>query len=148
MITKEHKTKKYCCFYVSEFHLEMILLPYIKNNDEGKKFFICTEENLSESVKQVLERTNLNKEEQNLMLNLNWNSKTEDSIYKYNLDNYTIIVNGSEKYISSINEKLKEINAKETTVIDCYNINGQTIEKEGIKRKYDDILNTQKYKKR
>ncbi len=148
MITKEHKTKKYCCFYVSEFHLEMILLPYIKNNDEGKKFFICTEENLSESVKQVLERTNLNKEEQDLMLNLNWNSKTEDSIYKYNLDNYTIIVNGSEKYISSINEKLKEINAKETTVIDCYNINNQTIEKEGIKRKYDDILNTQKYKKR
>ena len=148
MITKEHKTKKYCCFYVSEFHLEMILLPYIKNNDEGKKFFICTEENLSESVKLVLERTNLNKEEQDLMLNLNWNSKTEDSIYKYNLDNYTIIVNGSEKYISSINEKLKEINAKETTVIDCYNINNQTIEKEGIKRKYDDILNTQKYKKR
>ena len=148
MITKEHKTKKYCCFYVSEFHLEMILLPYIKNNDEGKKFFICTEENLSESVKQVLERTNLNKEEQDLMLNLNWNSKTEDSIYKYNLDNYTIIVNGSEKYISSINEKLKEINAKETTVIDCYNINNQTIEKEGIKRKYDDILNTQIYKKR
>lgn len=148
MITKEHKTKKYCCFYVSEFHLEMILLPYIKNNDEGKKFFICTEENLSESVKQVLERTNLNKEEQDLMLNLNWNSKTEDSIYKYNLDNYTIIVNGSEKYISSINEKLKEINAKETTVIDCYNINNQTIEKEGIKRKYDDILNTQKYRKR
>lgn len=148
MITKEHKTKKYCCFYVSEFHLEMILLPYIKNNDEGKKFFICTEENLSESVKQVLERTNLNKEEQNLMLNLNWNSKNEDSIYNYNLDNYTIIVNGSEKYISNINEKLKEINAKETTVIDCYNINGQTIEKERIKRKCDDILNTQKYKKR
>ncbi len=137
MITKEHKTKKYCCFYVSEFHLEMILLPYIKNNDEGKKFFICTEENLSESVKQVLERTNLN-----------WNSKNEDSIYNYNLDNYTIIVNGSEKYISNINEKLKEINAKETTVIDCYNINGQTIEKERIKREYDDILNTQKYKKR
>ena len=32
MITKEHETKKYCCFYASDFHLEMILLPYIKNN--------------------------------------------------------------------------------------------------------------------
>ena len=29
MITKEHSGIKSCCFYASEFHLEMILLPYI-----------------------------------------------------------------------------------------------------------------------
>ena len=38
MITKEHKVKKYCLFYASDFHLEMILLPYIKKNIYKDKY--------------------------------------------------------------------------------------------------------------
>ena len=34
----ENKIEKLCCFYVSDFHLEMILLPYInKTIEENKK---------------------------------------------------------------------------------------------------------------
>ena len=29
MITKEDKIQKSCCFYASDYHLEMIILPYI-----------------------------------------------------------------------------------------------------------------------
>ena len=42
MITKEHKVKKYCLFYASDFHLEMILLPYIKKNIYKDKFLSVT----------------------------------------------------------------------------------------------------------
>ena len=31
MIVKNKRLEKLCCFYVSEFHLEMILVPYINN---------------------------------------------------------------------------------------------------------------------
>ena len=66
MITKEHEVKKYCCFYASDFHLEMILLPYIKKNMYKYKFMIFTEENLSDSMNILLNRTNLNKEEKKI----------------------------------------------------------------------------------
>ena len=38
MIVENKRLEKLCCFYVSEFHLEMILLPYInKSLDDNYK---------------------------------------------------------------------------------------------------------------
>ena len=37
MIVKNKRLEKLCCFYVSEFHLEMILVPYINNVIEKNK---------------------------------------------------------------------------------------------------------------
>ena len=101
MITKEHEVKKYCCFYASDFHLEMILLPYIKKNMYKDKFMIFTEENLSDSMNILLNRTNLNKEEKKLMQKIDWSKKGD--ILPEDIDNHAIIINGSKKYISKIN---------------------------------------------
>ena len=147
MITKEHETKKYCCFYASDFHLEMILLPYIKKKIYKDKFLIFTEENLSESMKILLNRMNLSSDEKDLMLNLDWNKKEKEILREKNLDNYTIIINGSNDYISKINEKINEINPKKINIIDCYSINDENIEPQRVQEKYDDILNTRGYKK-
>lgn len=147
MITKEHEVKKYCCFYASDFHLEMILLPYIKKKIYKDKFLIFTEENLSESMKILLNRMNLSSDEKDLMLNLDWNKKEKEILREKNLDNYTIIINGSNDYISKINEKINEINPKKINIIDCYSINDENIEPQRVQEKYDDILNTRGYKK-
>lgn len=147
MITKEHEVKKYCCFYASDFHLEMILLPYIKKKIYKDKFLIFTEENLSESMKILLNRINLSSDEKDLMLNLDWNKKEKEILREKNLDNYTIIINGSNDYISKINEKINEINPKKINIIDCYSINDENIEPQRVQEKYDDILNTRGYKK-
>lgn len=144
MITKEHEVKKYCCFYASDFHLEMILLPYIKKNMYKDKFMIFTEENLSDSMNILLDRTNLNKEEKNLMQKIDWNKK--ENILPKDLNNYTIIVNGSKTYISEINEKIDKINPKKINIIDCYSVNEKNLEPKYIQAKYDDILNTKNYK--
>ena len=140
MITKEFKTKKYCCFYASDFHLEMILLPYIKNNLEDSKTLIFTQDSLSESVKQVLDRTNINANEKNEILNINWNNNI------FNIEeiknNYTVVINGEKKYIDEINKKILNLELKNVTIINCYNIN---IFKDNIfdlTRQYDGILNT------
>ena len=59
MITKELDGLEKCCIYANDFHLEMILLPYIKENFEENKFIIFTENDLEGTIKTLLERTNL-----------------------------------------------------------------------------------------
>lgn len=147
MTTKEHLDKKYCCFYASDFHLEMILLPYIEKKIYKDKFVIFTEENLSESMKVLLNRTNLNQDEKRLMLDLNWDKKDSKNFSKEDLDESTIIINGSIKYISTINEEINKINPRKINIIDCYNINDNNLEPEIIQEKYDDTLNSKTYKK-
>ena len=144
MITKEHEVKKYCLFYASDFHLEMILLPYIKKNMYKDKFMIFTEENLSDSMNILLNRTNLNEEEKTLMKKIDWNKK--DEVLQMDLNNHTIIINGSKEYISKINEEINKTNPEKINVIDCYSINDKSLEPKRIQKKYDDILNTQNFK--
>lgn len=147
MITKEHENKKYCLFYASDFHLEMILLPYIKNNIDDTHFTIFTEKNLDESLKILLSKTNLKFNEKEQMLKLGWNIKKDEKITSDELNNNTIIINGSKNYISNINKKISMSKAKKVNIIDCYNIEEKDIDVERIKKQYDDILNTKKYKK-
>ncbi len=49
---KESK-EKICSFYASDYHFEMIILPYIeKNLEKNKKIIILTENNLEEIKKE------------------------------------------------------------------------------------------------
>ena len=140
MITKEFKLKKYCCLYASDFHLEMILLPYVKKNINKFKIVILTEEDLSESIKQVLDRTNLPEDEKNKILNLNWENKKEDFS---NIEEFTsIIVNGKIEYINKVNDEIKNMGLKNINIINCFNINEIQKNKFNIENEYDGILNT------
>lgn len=140
MVTKEHKSRKYCCFYVSEFHLEMILLPYIKENLEKYKINIFTQENLLESMKVLLDRTNLKNEDKNKIINLNWNKTDLEDICLDDSDENIIIVNGDESYIEEVNKNLRNLN--NISVVDCYNVNRNDINVNKIQEKYSEILNT------
>ena len=142
MVTKEHDIKKYCCFYVSDFHLEMILLPYIKNNIDKCKIVIFTENNLKESVRLLLERTNFNNEDKNKILSLNWNNKVTEEITYEKLEKSIVIVNGGIEYIEKMNKNIKKLNLKDIKIIDCYNISKNNIELEKLQEKYDEVLNT------
>ena len=57
MLTEELDSKKICLFCASDYHLEMILLPYIKDKINDSKFVIFTQNNLEETVKKVLRMT-------------------------------------------------------------------------------------------
>lgn len=144
MVTKEIKTEKICCFCASDFHLEMMLLPYIDKKIDQSKIIVMTENNLEETMKILLNRINLNNVKKEDILNLNWKNNDFDKFKKIQsnkLSKKIIIVNGDNNYIKNINENInKWINSKDT-VIDCYNIENVD-NRDEIEKRYDKILNT------
>ena len=136
MFTKECKLDKYCCFYVSDFHLEMILLPYIKSKINEKKVHIFTEYNLLESLKILLDKINFTEDDKNKILELNWCINEKQDV----LDDCIIIINGNTDYIEKIEKKLK--NLKNAKIIHCYNISKNNLKIAEIKKNYKGILNT------
>ena len=76
------------------------------------------------------------------MLNINWNEKNIKDLSNYDLENGTIIINGSNNYINEMNDKIRKINPNNVNIIDCYSINDKNVEPKRISENYDDILNT------
>ena len=144
MITKECQITKYACFYVSNYHLEMILLPYIKNKIDKSNIVIFTEENLQDTIKVLLNRINFKQDEKKQILNLHyWNNNKKAKINELDNQEYSFIVNGSLEYINKINAKINEMNFEKINIVDCYNINNKDLNISEIKANYEKVLNTQ-----
>lgn len=129
MVVENNKIEKLCCIYVSDFHLEMILLPYI-NAHINENIVIITEEKLDETVKILVSKMNLKEENKEKILNLEWNGKKYKTIENKSI----IIIIGNKKYIENKNNGIREGNYEDITVIDCYNF-------EEVKQDMDKIIN-------
>ena len=129
MVVENNKIEKICCFYVSDFHLEMILVPYI-NAHINENIVIITENDINETVGILVSKMNLKKENKEKILNLGWNGKKENNIE----DKSIIIIIGNKKYIENKNDEIRERNNEDITIIDCYNF-------EDIKQNMDNIIN-------
>ena len=99
MITEEQCTEKTCLFCASDYHLEMILLPYIKNKIDKNKIIIFTENNLEESINVVLNKVNLSESDKKKIRDLNWKNTEEEELEGLNdfLKNVEIEVLKGEK---------------------------------------------------
>ena len=122
MITKEYQAEKTCVFYASEYHLEMILLPYIIKKE---KVIIFTEKPLEKTLYKLLEKINLNKENKEKIIKIKWQAQENSNYEKLKKyvekdRNLTIIINGSINYIKTINNKIKDFDNKKIEIIDCY----------------------------
>lgn len=149
---------KLCSFYVSDWHLVTMLLPYI-NREINKETKVATilENDIKNNVETLVKKLNLKTEEK--ILNINWEAKNSQKysniskIVEENIgNNILIIINGTKDYIQNANknidkyiqqneEKLKESGTK-IKIVDCYEIvefNGSITE---ILDKHDKILNT------
>ena len=147
---KENKRKeKLCLFFASDYHFEMISLPYINESlKEDKNVIVMTENNLDSSVDKVLSRINLKKEEKNRLTKIDWKN---DDVNKFreikNADkegkDTLIFVKGRENYIDNMNKNIKNwTNFSEVKVVDCYDINEIHDDISSIVKKYDKILST------
>lgn len=139
MVLEEKKVRNICNFYVSEYHLEIMLLPYIsKKIDNEEQVFIITEKDLEETLKIVIEKTNLDKNKKEKIINLKWNLQEIKNI----MENSNIILVGNRKFIT---EKLKEITKKELKYIEivaCYDYNEVKEYMQEIIPQYDKTLNS------
>ena len=147
MITKESHTLRKCCLYASDFHLEMILLPYIKENINKSNFVIFSQNDLSGTIKILLDRVNIEDKEKKCIINLNWKQTAiedilNNSLNKSNQDIH-IIINGDYNYIKEVNNKIK-ILGDNIHIVDCFNVNDEKIDVNLIKEIYQEIINTSK----
>lgn len=133
MIIQNQREEKTCCFYVSEFHLEMILVPYI-NKIIDEDITILTEKNLRETMEILISKMNLKEEDKEKILKLGWE---KENLIK---ENSNIIIIGSKKYIQNKNEEIKNKNA--ISVLDCYDFEDIKGDMNTIINNYSKNLNT------
>ncbi len=142
METKE----KLCLFFASDYHFEMISLPYINGKlKENKEVIMITENDLNNTVNVVLDRITLKPEEKEKIINIDWKSNNLDKIKKLKNENKEkiIFIKGKEKYIDDMNKNINNlISDKNTQVIDCYDINEVQENVKEIAKGYSKILST------
>lgn len=130
MIVENKKIEKACSFYVSDFHLEMILMPYInKKINNNEEIAISTEKDLRETVEILISKMNINEGNKEKILNLGWNRSENVQIEKSS----NVIVIGTEEYIKKINEKIEDSKPERMNIINCYNF-------EDVKDNVDQII--------
>lgn len=146
-MNKNQKTKeKTCAFYASDYHFEMISLPYInKKLDESKEVIVLTENNLKETIKKLVSKINLNEDKKVDILKIDWENNDLNKFKKINEDikskkDMVIFVKGKENYIKNINENIEKWTEKSENVeiIDCYDM-------EEISQDMDNIMDQYKF---
>lgn len=152
MNNQKNKISKLCSFYVSDWHLITMLLPYInKKINEEVEIATVLEKDIQNNVKTLVEKLNLKNERK--ILEINWKNKSksiEDIIGDIIAKEVLIIVNGSKEFIDNSNEEILnylELNKEKfektsIKIVDCYEIvefNGSIVE---ILDNHDKILNT------
>lgn len=150
-MNKNRNTKeKICAFYTSDYHFEMMSLPYIsKRIEKEDEIIILTQNNLEETMQTFLKRTNLKEDKKKQILDINWKNndlekiKTIQQKVKQEKD-VIIFIKGKEDYIHKINQDIEGWLPKEkyVKIIDCYSIEeiGENLDK--VMNQYDKILKT------
>ena len=150
--------KRTCSFYISEFHLSTLLLPYItdkvRRNIQVETFL---EDSIKSNIEKVIRGINIEEYIKKDIMKIDWSnfeltkySKIVDRI-KIDDRDINIIVSGSKEYIESINISLNKLietlNAKglrdkiNVTINNCYPVKEVLSVKE-ILDKHDLLLNT------
>lgn len=139
MITKEGKIEEMCSFYVSDYHFEMIILPYInKKMEENYKIEIISQNNLESSIKILLEKINLNDSKKRKIINLNWNNSKYINLK--NNEKEVIVIKGTEEFVNNTSCYIKNnLQNKEIILINCFDI--EEVNMEILAKKYRKILN-------
>lgn len=132
------KKKSFCSFYVSEYHLLTILMPYINEKISNlKNVEVILENDMIDCVRKYLKRNEMFNISE--IIKLNWKkAKKEGAEIKENTD--VVVVCGKEEFIEKVNVKIKEKeNIKE--VINCFNIESLS-NLEDVVKEHDFVLRT------
>ena len=149
MELKKTEITKLCSFYVSDWHLVTMLLPYIsKKVNEEAKIATILEKDLKQNIVTLVEKLNLKNREK--ILSLNWNKNEEIKKTLNELEErqeLIILINGSKKFIERENKKLEKyfrthILRNRIKIINCYEITKYEGSVSQILDEHDKILNT------
>lgn len=150
--------EKICSFYVSDWHLVTMLLPYVnKEINEKANIITILEKDIDKNVETLIDKLNLKNREK--ILNLNWKktngikySEVKKNINKEILEDKLniIFINGKKSYMDIVNKnidkllsenskKYKEIHIK---IINCFEVGDFNMNILDILSEHSKILNT------
>ena len=147
---KKDTKEKICAFYASDYHFEMVSLPYINNKIENNnEIIVLTENNLEQTIKILLEKTNLKVDKKEKILNIDWKNNDFEKFksIKTKIDeqkDLIIFIKGKENYINNVNQNIQKWITKNDNIkiIDCYDIEEVGEKTDEIMKKYKKILRT------
>lgn len=164
MENKSKVVNKMCSFYVSDWHLITMLLPYINSKlEKGVVIDTILENNISENIDIILSKIVLNEKSKNNIKNIKW-EKT--NLIKYSdIDSYLndlvsmnkdneiyVFVDGRYSYITAINENIdkwinKNIekclkNSVKINIVNCFEVMDFNTDINYILDKHTKIINT------
>ena len=141
--TKENKMR---LFFASDYHFEMITLPYIeKELEKNKEIVVLTDEDLEPTVEVLVSKITIPEEKKEKILSINW--KNEDKLKMEYVKNTkketTVFIKGKKNYVTEMRNNIsKYIEEKNLKCIDCYDVNEISENIEEIASNYDSVLKT------
>ena len=153
----KNNIEKICSFYVSDWHLVTMLLPYInKQINEKANIVTLLEEDIEENIKTLIKKLNLKNEKK--ILELDWKktngikySVLQNKMQEIKEEKINIIfISGRKNYLENTNknidkffnnnkEKCKNIKMK---IINCYEVGEFNVNMQEILSSHNKILNT------
>ena len=158
-ITKQ--VKKVCGFYVNDWHLTTMILPYIhKELEKENEIITILQKGIKSNIDEILEKMNLKENLNNKIKQIDWTStypvkytKIKSKIKQANpkSDIINILINGNTDFIEIVNSNIIRIIQNtnlenKINIINCYNVTEFTNVSE-ITTNYEYILNTTGIKK-
>ena len=153
MEVQEKNFTKLCSFYVSDWHLAVMLLPYInKEINKGTKITTVFQNNMKNNIETLVRKLNLKNEKE--ILQIDWNTKNNSILERYVKENLSggeenlFIINGDKEYVEKSNEKVIEYIGKNKTkknfikIVDCYEVEQNEEKMYNIIKMHDCVLNT------
>lgn len=145
------KEERMCSFYASDYHFEMISLPYIAQELRNKKqVVILTENNLCNTVEKVLSRINVGEEEKKEIFEIDWNQDNQNKLDKIKTEtsknqNMTVFIKGGKNYVQKMDSYIQEnIHPTNMKTIHCYPVEEVCADMPDIVSKYQGVLSTTK----
>lgn len=141
------KLKKYiqklCCFYASDWHLTVMLLPYIsKKINEDSSIYMKCENDIKQKLEILLNKLSVKNEK--MIMSMSWNNTVNED--ETDSKEKIYIISGSEEFIENKNQEIEEYyqNKDENIkIINCYEVNENCRLKDIIEENgYTKILNT------
>ncbi len=152
----KNSIEKLCSFYVSDWHLVTMLLPYInKQINEKANIITLLENDIEENIIVLTKKLNLQNEEK--ILNINWRkakgikySEIEKNLEGLKNDGALniIFINGKKEYIDMTNKNIEKFLLKNKNqkinikIINCFEVSEFNINMQEILNTHDKILNT------
>ncbi|MBQ9298193.1 MAG: hypothetical protein IJ223_04060 [Clostridia bacterium] len=138
------KVNKMCSFYVNNWHLTMMILPYIKNKIEKKEnVIIISNENLENNIKTILDKLNLKEELKENIKRIGCNIMKQEKITEEISMFNNILIVGKEEYINDVNKKIENKKLRNNVnIIDCYEVMDFNKNIEHILKNHKKLINT------